>query len=114
MNKNFGHQFVMFIDFVEKNEEINDGIGTSSEEVENCFRQNSQLTEFKFTNREKEIIELLIKGYKTKDISEALFISPKTIEKHRSNIIKRTNSDTILESIIYAISHDLIDYQKAQ
>jgi DNA-binding NarL/FixJ family response regulator len=112
LNKNFGHQFVMFIDFMEDNEVINNRIGTSSEDVEDCFKQNSQLTEFKFTNREKEIIELLIKGYKTKDISEALFISPKTIEKHRSNIIKRTNSDTILESIIYAISHDLIDYQK--
>ncbi|PRX40510.1 helix-turn-helix transcriptional regulator [Salegentibacter salegens] len=97
LNRNFGHQFVMFIDLMEENEAINDRIGTASEEVENCFKQNSQLTEFKFTNREKEIIELLIKGYKTKDISEALFISPKTIEKHRSNIIKRTNSDTILE-----------------
>ncbi|WP_339654318.1 LuxR C-terminal-related transcriptional regulator, partial [uncultured Salegentibacter sp.] len=107
-----GHQFVMFIDLMEESEVINDRIGTASEEVENCFKQNSQLTDFKFTNREKEIIELLIKGYKTKDISEALFISPKTIEKHRSNIIKRTNSDTILESIIYAINHKLIDYQK--
>ena len=112
LNRNFGHQFVMFIDLMEESEVINDRIGTASEEVENCFKQNSQLTDFKFTNREKEIIELLIKGYKTKDISEALFISPKTIEKHRSNIIKRTNSDTILESIICAINHKLIDYQK--
>lgn len=112
LNRNFGHQFVMFIDLMEENEVINGNIGTASEEVENCFKQNSQLTDFKFTNREKEIIDLLIKGYKTKDISEALFISPKTIEKHRSNIIKRTNSDTILESIIYAINHKLIDYQK--
>ncbi|PKD16713.1 LuxR family transcriptional regulator [Salegentibacter salinarum] len=112
LNRNFGHQFVMFIDLMEENDVINDRIGTASEEVEDCFKQNSQLTDFKFTNREKEIIELLIKGYKTKDISEALFISPKTIEKHRSNIIKRTNSDTILESIIYAINHKLIDYQK--
>lgn len=112
LNRNFGHQFVMFIDLMEESKVINDRIGTASEEVENCFKQNSQLTDFKFTNREKEIIELLIKGYKTKDISEALFISPKTIEKHRSNIIKRTNSDTILESIIYAINHKLIDYQK--
>jgi DNA-binding NarL/FixJ family response regulator len=112
LNRNFGHQFVMFIDLMEESEVINNRIGTASEEVENCFKQNSQLTDFKFTNREKEIIELLIKGYKTKDISEALFISPKTIEKHRSNIIKRTNSDTILESIIYAINHKLIDYQK--
>lgn len=113
LNRNFGHQFVMIIDFLKDNSVVNNAIGTASEEVEKCFKQNSQLTDFKFTKREKEIISLLIKGYKTKDISETLFISPKTIEKHRSNIIKRTNSDTILESIIYAINHNLIDHQPA-
>jgi len=113
LNKNYGHQFIMIIDFTGKEEVINGNIGTASESVEECFKQNGQLPEFKFTKREKEIIELLIKGYKTKEISEALFISPKTIEKHRSNIIKRTNSDTILESIIYALNHNLLDYQKA-
>jgi len=78
--------------------------------VEKCFKENSELAEFSFTKREKEIISLLCKGYKTKEISDALFISPKTIEKHRSNIIKRTNSETILESIIYAINHNLVDF----
>lgn len=112
LNKNLGHQFIMIIDFTGKEEVINGNIGTTSENVEACFKENGQLPEFRFTKREKEIIELLIKGYKTKEISEALFISPKTIEKHRSNIIKRTNSDTILESIIYAMNHNLLDYQK--
>jgi DNA-binding NarL/FixJ family response regulator len=112
LNRNYGHQFIMIIDFMDGEEVINTNIGTTSNAVEECFRENKQLTEFKFTKREKEIIELLIKGYRTKDISETLFISAKTIEKHRSNIIKRTNSDTILESIIYAINHKLLDHQK--
>src|SRR5690606_39475906 len=92
---------------------VTETIGSNSESVENCFKENTNLTDFSFTKREKEIIQLLCKGYKTREISEKLFISPKTIEKHMANIIKRTNSETILESIIYAISHNLIDLKVA-
>ncbi len=102
-------QFIMVIDFSGDEFTIDQSVGSHSDQVEKCFEENSELAEFSFTKREKEIIILLCKGYKTKEISETLFISPKTIEKHRSNIIKRTNSETILESIIYAINHNLVD-----
>ncbi|MFN4762642.1 response regulator transcription factor [Gillisia sp. Q332] len=101
-------QLIMMIHYSEKFK-LSDQVGSTSDLVEKCFEENSIHTTFNFSKREKEIIMLLCKGYKTKDISETLFISPKTIEKHRANIIKRTNSETILESIIYAINHDLIN-----
>ena len=101
-------QFIMMIHYSEKLE-LSDEVGSTSDSVEKCFEENSIQTTFNFSKREKEIIMLLCQGYKTKEISETLFISPKTIEKHRANIIKRTNSETILESIIYAINHDLIN-----
>ncbi len=110
LGRNITDQFIMIIDFDEEENSIDQKIGTNSDQVEKCFEENSGMAEFSFTKREKEIITLLCKGYKTKEISEALFISPKTIEKHRSNIIKRTNSETILESIIYAINHNLVDF----
>ena len=100
----------MIIDFSGEDYTMDQNIGSHADQVEKCFKENSELAEFSFTKREKEIISLLCKGYKTKEISDALFISPKTIEKHRSNIIKRTNSETILESIIYAINHNLVDF----
>lgn len=103
-------QFIMIIDFSGEEYTMDQNIGSHADQVEKCFKENSELAEFSFTKREKEIISLLCKGYKTKEISDALFISPKTIEKHRSNIIKRTNSETILESIIYAINHNLVDF----
>ena len=109
LDKMIHGQFIMMIHFFDENPMIKEKVGSHSEKVENCFEENSNLAEFSFTKREKEIIQLLCKGYKTKEISDTLFISPKTIEKHRANIVKRTNSDTILESIIYAINHNLID-----
>ncbi|WP_010230743.1 response regulator transcription factor [Gillisia marina] len=109
LDKMIHGQFIMMIHFYDDNSVIKDKVGSHSEKVKKCFEENSNLAEFSFTKREKEIIQLLCKGYKTKEISDTLFISPKTIEKHRANIVKRTNSDTILESIIYAINHNLID-----
>jgi len=100
----------MSIDFSGEEYIINEKIGSHAAQIEKCFKDNSELTNFSFTKREKEIISLLCKGYKTKEISDTLFISPKTIEKHRSNIIKRTNSETILESIIYALNHKLVEF----
>lgn len=113
LDKMINGQYIMMIHFYDDEELVIDSIGTNSTMVEDCFEANGQLSEFAFTKREKEIIQLLCKGYKTKEISETLFISPKTIEKHRANIIKRTNSETILESIIYAINHNLIDLKVA-
>ena len=110
LSRNISDQFIMLIDFSGDEYFIDEKIGSHADQIEKCFKDNSELTEFSFTKREKEIIALLCKGYKTKEISEALFISPKTIEKHRSNIIKRTNSETILESVIYAINHNLVDF----
>jgi DNA-binding NarL/FixJ family response regulator len=113
LDKMINGQYIMMIHFSQEEDLVTESIGSNSAMVEECFEENSQMTKFSFTKREKEIIQLLCKGYKTKEISETLFISPKTIEKHRANIIKRTNSETILESIIYAISHNMIDLRVA-
>lgn len=113
LDKMINGQYIMMIHFTEEEDLVTESIGSNSVSVEDCFEENSQLTQYSFTKREKEIIQLLCKGYKTKEISETLFISPKTIEKHRANIIKRTNSETILESIIYAINHNMIDLKVA-
>ncbi|MDT0644270.1 LuxR C-terminal-related transcriptional regulator [Zunongwangia sp. F363] len=109
LSNGLGDQFVMMIDFSGEEVFLYEEVGTASAKVEESFTSTSTQCDFSFTKREKEIIELLCKGYKTKEISSTLFISPKTIEKHRSNIIKRTKSDTILESIIYAINHNLVE-----
>jgi len=45
----------------------------------------------KLTNREKEVINLIAEGYTSKKIAKLLFISIKTVETHRSNIMKKLN-----------------------
>lgn len=109
LDKNLCGQMIMMINFTGNDFPLKEEVGTNSVEIEKYFSNYCTQEEQYFTKREKEIISLLCKGYKTKEISEALCISAKTIEKHRANIIRRTHSGTILESIVYALNHNMIE-----
>ena len=41
------------------------------------------------TRREREILKLIAEGYKNKEVADYLYISPKTVEKHRANLMKK-------------------------
>ncbi|WP_029033428.1 response regulator transcription factor [Salinimicrobium terrae] len=109
LDKNLCGQMIMMINFTGNDFPLKNEVGTNSPETEKYFSNYCNQEEQYFTKREKEIITLLCKGYKTREISEALCISAKTIEKHRANITRRTHSGTILESIIYALNHNMIE-----
>ncbi len=61
------------------------------------------------TPREQEIMRLLAEGLSAKEIAEKLFISPKTVENHRSNIMKKLGLHSTMELIRYAAKLGLID-----
>jgi len=61
------------------------------------------------TNREREILKLIAEGNRSKDIAEYLSISVKTVEKHRSNLMKKLDLHSIGSLTNYAIKNNLID-----
>jgi DNA-binding NarL/FixJ family response regulator len=61
------------------------------------------------TSREQEIMGLLAKDLSAKEIAEKLFISPKTVENHRSNIMKKLGLHSPIELARYAARLGLID-----
>lgn len=61
------------------------------------------------TPREQEILRLLAEGLSTKEIGEKLFISPKTVENHRSNILSKLDLHSTVELVRYAAKYGLID-----
>jgi DNA-binding NarL/FixJ family response regulator len=56
------------------------------------------------TMREKEVLKLLAEGKRTKEIAEALYISPYTVRRHRSNIMEKLNINNLADLVKYAIS----------
>jgi DNA-binding NarL/FixJ family response regulator len=61
------------------------------------------------TPREQEIMRLLAEGLSRKEIGEKLFISPKTVENHRTNIMNKLDLHSTIELIRYAARLGLID-----
>lgn len=61
------------------------------------------------SNREKEIIRHLCIGLKNKQISEKLYISPKTIDNHRTSIMRKLDVHNIVELIRFCLKHGLAE-----
>lgn len=60
------------------------------------------------SNREMEVLQLLVKGYTNKQISEELYLSVKTVEAHRSKIYSKLGISTRSDLVAYAMKHKLI------
>jgi DNA-binding CsgD family transcriptional regulator len=56
--------------------------------------RNSELT-----NRELEVLKLLASGLNSKEISEQLYISTNTVEYHRKQLLRKTESRNVAELI---------------
>jgi DNA-binding NarL/FixJ family response regulator len=61
------------------------------------------------TRREKEVMCLLADGLSTTEVAEKLFISRKTVENHRSNILSKLDLHSTVELVRYAAKFGLID-----
>jgi len=59
------------------------------------------------TDREREVLQLVAEGHTTKQIAEKLYVSVKTVESHRQNIMDKLEIRTIAELTKYAIREGL-------
>ena len=60
------------------------------------------------TRREREVIKLIAEGNRTKEIAEYLSLSPKTIEKHRTNLMRKLDLHNVSEVTVYAIKNGFV------
>lgn len=61
------------------------------------------------SKREKEILLKICEGLSNHEIAETLFISKRTVDKHRANLLAKTNSKNTASLILYAIKNKLIE-----
>jgi DNA-binding NarL/FixJ family response regulator len=65
----------------------------------------------RLTPREQEVMRLLAEGFTTREIAQRLFISPKTVENHRANIMKKLDLRTTIDLVRQAARLGLIDVE---
>jgi two-component system nitrate/nitrite response regulator NarL len=71
-------------------------------------KPNKQEDQVKLTERELEILKLIVQELNNAEIADKLFISERTVETHRKNMIRKFNTKTIVGLIKYAMDHKLI------
>lgn len=62
------------------------------------------------SEREKEVLTLIAKGYANKEIAEQLVISVKTVETHKGNLMEKLQMKTRPELVEYAVKKGLLGY----
>ncbi|MGJ8743483.1 response regulator [Polaribacter sp.] len=72
-------------------------------------RIKSDLDKKLLSSREIEVLELICAQMTTNEIAEELFISPRTVEGHRNNLLLKTHSKNVAGLVIYGIQKKLIE-----
>jgi DNA-binding NarL/FixJ family response regulator len=60
------------------------------------------------TKREKEVLELICQGFSNQEISDKLFISQRTVERHRASLLFKTDSKNSISLVVYSIKNNLV------
>jgi two-component system nitrate/nitrite response regulator NarL len=92
-------------------QQISEGLPYISPEITRMILSdlNSVQPSELLTERERQVLKLIAREYSNKQIAEKLFISERTVETHRKNIFRKTNTSSLVGLIKYAFAHKLIE-----
>lgn len=71
--------------------------------------KNISHIDIEISEREKEILELICKEFSNADIAEKLFISIRTVEGHRNNLLMKTGCKNTAGLVVFAVKNQLVD-----
>ncbi|OEH86625.1 hypothetical protein BHU72_10235 [Desulfuribacillus stibiiarsenatis] len=71
-------------------------------------KQKASIQEVSLTKREADVLRLIALGYTQQEIADQLFVSIKTVESHKSNIMEKMNTKKRSDLVKYALEHDII------
>lgn len=69
----------------------------------------SEDAQLQITAREREIVQLLAEGKNSKEVATVLDISVKTVESHRSNILRKLHCHSVTDLVRYAIRNHIVE-----
>ena len=101
LKNNTGKELIDAVLRVMSGRQYYDRIGTfnSSEE---------EVTQFKLSERELEIIKMMSDGLTSIEIADKLFLSEHTVKTHRKNILRKLNDNNSSQAVQYCLSNQLI------
>jgi len=83
--------------------------GELAEDLSSIFKVDGKRSMESLTTREKEVLKLIAEGKLNKEIADLLFISIRTVENHRANILRKLKLKKTADLVRYAIGHGIIE-----
>lgn len=80
----------------------------SSQTIENTNQTNASTIYIQLSERESEVLKLICDGYSPKEIGEKLFLSHRTVETHKNNIMQKLEISSVGKLISFAIKNKLV------
>jgi len=77
--------------------------------VQNISKKKKTIKSEELSEREEEVLYHICRGLSNKEIANKLFISKRTVDKHRENILLKTNSKNTANLVMYAIKHGIVE-----
>jgi len=84
------------------------GTHFSQELLLSIIRRKTPENKIQLTRREKDVLDLICRGLSNQQIAEKLIISQRTVERHRSNLLAKTDSKNSVSLVVFAIRNRLI------
>ncbi|MCF8346299.1 MAG: response regulator transcription factor [Bacteroidales bacterium] len=72
-------------------------------------KKHQQTTDDNLTKRELEVLQCIAEGLSNAQIAEKLFISIRTVEGHKSNLISKTGVKNTISLVMYALKNNLVE-----
>ena len=73
------------------------------------FGQQNMHEKEKLSDRECEVLALICKEFTSQEIADKLVLSTRTVESHRINILRKTNSKNMVGLLKYALAHGIVN-----
>ncbi len=74
-----------------------------ADDVISMYRNEKRSPLQELTKREKEILQLVVKGYTSRRMAEQLHLSQRTVDHHRSNLLRKFNRKNSIDLVNYAV-----------
>lgn len=100
------------IEIFENNQELlsEESVEKLKKVYKNKQKEKNEPIKEKFTKREFEVLELFCQGLNKHQISEKLFLSVRTVERHRARLIEKTETSDTVGLVLFALKNRLVDF----
>lgn len=77
-------------------------------EMVSAFREHKDTPILKLTDREREVLHLVVKGHTSKQMAAILCLSPRTVDHHRAKLLKKFNMKNTVDLVNYVVRNAIV------